>query len=93
MVFQKAVVPPLWLPHRCDVDSSWNNNIDEQNQEDGEGKFQGNTKTHFSKAHFSSFIAKLLKNPAVLKFTFTTDTVSVSVCMNVYFTKRGLGVF
>lgn len=38
--FKKPLVPPLWLPHRCDVDSSWNNNVDGENQEEGEGRWK-----------------------------------------------------
>lgn len=25
--FKKPLVPPLWLPHRCHVESHWNNNV------------------------------------------------------------------
>lgn len=27
----KALVPPLWLSHRCDVESTWNDNVDREN--------------------------------------------------------------
>lgn len=34
---KKALVPPLWLPHRCDVETSRNNNVDGENQDEGMG--------------------------------------------------------
>lgn len=34
----KALVPPLWLPHKCDADASWNNNVEGENQERGKGR-------------------------------------------------------
>lgn len=47
---QKALVPALWLPHRCAAESSGNNNVEGGggSRRVGEGK---RTKVHFSKAH------------------------------------------
>lgn len=65
MVFLKALVPPLWLPRRCDVDSSWNNNVDGENQERGGGSSRG--------AQDHLLLTKLLKKHAVQIFTFPAD--------------------
>lgn len=37
---KKALVPPLWLPHRCDVETSRNNNVDGENQDEGMGGWE-----------------------------------------------------
>lgn len=37
-LFKKALVPPLWMPQRCDGDSSWNDYTDGENQEASGGK-------------------------------------------------------
>ncbi len=67
-----------WLPHRCDVDSIWNNNVNGENLDEGEGRFKRNMKIYFCKAHLLSYNAK---KHVVLIFTVTADRKSVSVCM------------